>query len=252
MIASYHLSKKAFSGGVLALTLALNGGSAEASVTAQRKTPPKETRERLKERSAEKLQREDSAINKNTAIRLLTDISTVYEQYLQKGSASSLNHIATTYYVLAENESEKSKIVEHYKMAAHYFEEAADAGCGEARYNAGLVRSKLEQYVQAVAHYRTCCQESLQKDTTSLILKAALNWVVLISGGHVQPSQEDVTQLLELAQGYIAKFSDDETPEGKENKKRAMEMLGVLMVYVREKLEKSDAMEASSEAGQAQ
>lgn len=200
--------------------------STKASVTAKRK------------------ELERTPLNQEAARKLLDAGTVVYEDYLEKGGASAVNQIATNYYVLAESEKDSAINVDYYKRAAYFFEQAADAGCFEARYNAGLVRSKLQEYEATVKHYRLCCKTPLAKDNVSIILKAALNWVVLIVEGNDHPTPEDVKLLMEVSQGYRAKFPEDKTQEDADNTKRAMDIVASMTVYLRNFVEQDKTAEA--------
>lgn len=228
MVQNFYCRERAsFLGELLALVFMLGSASDVYSGPASKV---------VAEKTVKKVEQKDKEIDLKAVFALLDAGVTVYEQFLGQGSASALNQIATSYYVMAESMEDREKAVDYYKRAAYYFEKAAEAGISEARYNAGLVRSKLGEYAAAADHYWLCCKWALTKENVTIVLKAALNWVVLIVDGNDHPSLEKFKRLLGVLQGYKANFQG-KTEDDSANTERAMNATAALNAYWRNILE---------------
>lgn len=219
-----------FFGVILTLAFAM-GGSQAYAVKANKAVVAEKVPSKKKSKKTEGMDLAD-------VFKLLDAGTTIHEQFLEQGGASAINQIATSYYVMAESMEDREKAVDYYKQAAHYFEKAAEAGNLEARYNAGLVRSKLGEYEAAAEHYWLCCKWTLRKENVTIVLKAALNWVVLIVEGNDHPSVEKFKRLLGVLQGYKANFAET-ADDDKMNTERAMNAVAALNAFWRGLLEEN-------------
>lgn len=138
---------------------------------------------------------------------------TVYEQ-IGEGSMQSLNQIGHAYFDLAEKASSTADKVKHYEKASEAFVKAADAGCAEAIYNAGLAFNKLGELAaedaqmsaqhngQAAKFYRLIVsQQKVHKD---LALKAAINLAILVLNAKVQADTTEIAGWIDLAKEAVA------------------------------------------------
>ncbi|GHS94612.1 hypothetical protein AGMMS49949_08530 [Alphaproteobacteria bacterium] len=129
----------------------------------------------------------------------------VWEKNIKTGSSSALNQIAAAYYTLGETAEKQNKnapeVQECFQKAAKYFCEAADAGCKEARYNAGLAYSKLQSYANAAHHYRVCIKEDNAKEE-DLLLKSAVNLALLVLDKKIQPDVGEIQSWIALGNEY--------------------------------------------------
>jgi tetratricopeptide (TPR) repeat protein len=160
-----------------------------------------------------------------------------FEKKIQNGSAAALNQIASAYYTLGEvwekraqpttksdpiNTSnsasrkgqttatvdlgEAAKKAEvFYKKATIYFCKAAEAGCKEAVYNAGLSFSKLQKFDKAAVFYRQCIKND---EDSPLALKAAVNLAILILEKHIEKDNDELQQLVKIGQKNTGKRAE--------------------------------------------
>jgi tetratricopeptide (TPR) repeat protein len=129
---------------------------------------------------------------------------TVYEQFLQPGSAAALNQIAAAYFTLgekAESASEYQKAKECYLKAAEYFVKAAETGCREAEYNVALTYNKLKQYDKSAIYYRKCINNCGESEP-DLALKAAINLSILVMEKKVAQDADEIVEWVNLCKKY--------------------------------------------------
>ncbi|MDR1208360.1 MAG: hypothetical protein LBJ89_03345 [Holosporales bacterium] len=141
---------------------------------------------------------------KSKSAEALEHALTVFEQFLQPGSAAALNQIAAAYFTLgeqAESTSEYQKAKECFLKAAQYFAKAAETGCREAEYNVGLTFNKLKQYDKSAIYYRKCINNCCESEP-DLALKAAINLSILVMEKKVPQDADEIVEWVNLCKKY--------------------------------------------------
>ncbi|MDR2464420.1 MAG: hypothetical protein LBD36_02290 [Holosporales bacterium] len=139
---------------------------------------------------------------KEKAAKALENAVTIYEQFTKTGSASALNQIAAAYFTLGEQNEINNcaqKAQEFYQKAVVYFCKAAEAGCIEAKYNAGIAYNKLKTYDKAALCYRECIKHCSDNES-DLALKAAVNLMILVLENNVPRNVDEIISLVKLSE----------------------------------------------------
>ncbi|MDR0631438.1 MAG: hypothetical protein LBF66_02630 [Holosporales bacterium] len=129
---------------------------------------------------------------------------TVYEQFLQPGSAAALNQIAAAYFTLgeqAELAGEHQKAQDYFVKAAAYFVKAAETGCREAEYNVGLTYNKLKSYEKSATYYRKCINNCAELEP-DLAFKAAINLSILVLEKKVPQDADEIVRWVNLCKNH--------------------------------------------------